>query len=167
MAPAGSYTSSAFGFSVDYPSYAQPSAQDAQSVTWSISGQNGKGDAVITLQGEASGGRSPQQVVSDVQAKAFSAATVAYTIPGAEVGYMDGYGTVYDLLLSPQGGQQVHERVVIEAAIRDDVAVDLIAYSPFTPDQNEHPAPAQLNPEIETAADIFANSVTWPGELPL
>lgn len=164
MPAPGRYTSSEFGFSVEYPSYAAPAAEDDQSVQWAGNDQSGSGPWGIELLGEMANGRAPQQVVDALQQRMFTGATLVFSIPGAEIGYTDGYGGVYDIVVSPQGGQQQHERALIEAAIRDGVAVDLVAFSNFTPDQNPHPIPAQLAPPIELYADVFGNSVTWQGE---
>ncbi len=164
MAPAGRYTSSAFGFTVDYPADAAPSSEDAQSVQWSNEGRGSNGPWGIELSGETANGRTPAQIVDALQQSQFSGAILAFNISGAEIGYADGYGNVYDVVVAPVGGQQQHERVLIEAAIRDGIAVDLVAFSDFTPDKNYHPSPAQLLPAIEFSADLFANSVTWQGE---
>ena len=90
-----------------------------------------------------------------------------FNIIGAELGSTDGYGNVYDLTVTPQGGQQAHLRVVVEVAIRDGVAIESIAESNFTADQNEHPSPAQMEPAIESIMDSIGNTVTWKDETPI
>src|SRR6185437_8426658 len=91
-------------------------------------------------------------------------ASPVFTITGAELGSTAGYGQVYDFTTSPQGGQQQHLRLVVEAAIRDGVAVEMMAASLFIPDQNEHPSPAQMEPRVESLADQVGNTVVWRGE---
>jgi hypothetical protein len=133
-------------------------------VQWCSGSQSGGGPWCIELLAETANGRTSQQIVNALQQRVFAGATIAFNITGAEIGYVDGYGNIYDLVVSPPGGQQQHERAIVESAIRDGVAVDLVAFSDFTPDKSFHPEPAQLLPAIELYADIFGNSVTWRGE---
>jgi len=161
------YTSGALGFTVDYPSWAPPSAQDAQSVSWEGQLKTDNSEYFIKVQAEAANGRTSQQLVRALQQNVMNGATLVFTIGGAELGYDGGSGNVYDGTLSPQGGQQVHERAIIEAAIRDGVAVELVAMSNYKPDANDHPSPASLEPFVEGFADLEGNTVTWKDEQPL
>lgn len=169
LPPQRSYTSSAAGFSVEYPDSLSRliSTNDSQTIGWS--GQfNDGGSFQIVFHGEAANGRTPQQLVQTIQQSQLgNNATLIFALPDTALGYMLGYGAVYDVLATPQGGQQQDLRVAIEATVRNGTAVEMLVASPFTPDHNEHPSPAQLDPRVESMADVLGNTVTWPGESPL
>jgi hypothetical protein len=161
------YTSSTYGFRLEYPAEVSPSQSDAQSVSWSGSLRSDGSQYAFQFQAEPANGRTAEQIVDALQQSKASSATVVFNIIGAELGSTDGYGNVYDLTVTPQGGQQVHLRIVVEAAIRNGVAVELLAESNFVADQNEHPSPAQMEPAIESITDSIGNTVTWKDENPI
>jgi len=167
LPPSHRYTSSAAGFSLEYPDFLNPSTNDSQTIGWS--GQLNNGSSFqISVRGEAANGRSPQQLVQALQQSQLGGnATLVFTIPDAALGYTLGSGAIYDVLVSPQGGQQQDTRVIIEAAVRNGAAVEMLAVSPFAPDKNSHAVPAQLEPAVEQMADTLGNTVTWAGEPPL
>ncbi len=132
-------------------------------MTWKWGGDG----SYIRIDGELIGARTAQQVVQTLQQNVLNGATAEFGVDGAEIGYSAGFGNVYDCMLSPPGGQLTHVRAIVEAAIRDGVAVSLVAVSPFTADQNHIPAPAQLVPTVEWAADVLGNAVAWKNEQPL
>jgi hypothetical protein len=113
--------------------------------------------------GEASGGQSAEQLVAATQQASFPDATFVYQIPGAELGYVPGYGAVYDVTETPASGSQVDERIAITAALHGSVAVVMVSASPLAPDQGEHPNPSQLDPAVAQIADDVGNTVTWKG----
>jgi len=159
------YVSKDFGYSVEYSTdFPQPSS-DASSITFQDSGRGTTGDTII-VKGEAANGRTPQQVVAALQQRAASGASLVFAISGAELGYTDGYGGVYDLTVSPAAGERDHVRLLIEAATRDGVAVELLSESDYVPDQNQFPAPAQMDPAAEYWSDSLGNTVTWRNEPP-
>lgn len=161
------FTSSALGFTLDYPQGVQPAAQDAQSVTWEGQLTSDGSTFYIKFQGAAANNQTPQQLVQALQQSALNGATVVFPIGGSELGYVGGYGNIYDATLSPQGGQQLHVRAIIEAAVRNGVAIEAVTISQYKADANEHPSPASLEPAIEQFADLVGNTVTWQGEQPL
>ncbi len=167
LPPSHLYTSSAAGFSLEYPDFLSPSTNDSQTIGWS--GQLNDGSSFqIVMRGEAANGRSPQQLVQALQQSQLGGnATLVFPIPDAALGYTLGSGTVYDVLVSPQGGQQQDTRVIIEAAVRNGAAVEMLAVSPFTPDKGSHAVPPQLEPAVEQWADMLGNTVTWAGETQL
>jgi hypothetical protein len=108
--------------------------------------------------------------VEDAQSNNFGDATYAYTIPGAQIGYTPGYGNVYDLSVAPNGGASVHERLIIIAAVKGNVAVVFVGMGPFQktdPQTDDHPNPAET--PLVSLGDVEENleSVTWPGDSPL
>jgi len=168
LPPLHRYTSSAAGYSLEYPdSLPSPAVNDAQKIGWS--GTLNDGNSIqIVFSGEPANGRSPQQIVQSMaQSQLGGNATQVFVLPDAALGYALGYGAVYDVLASPQGGQQQDSRYIVEASVVNGTAVELLAESPLVPDKNEHPAPAQLEPFVEGNADSIGNTVTWPGEAPL
>ncbi len=168
LAAQSAFTSSQYGFRLEYPAdFLSPTKSDAQSVSWSATVPSDGSGFALLVQGEAANGRSAQQIVDALQQSKASGATVVFGISGAELGSTDGYGNVYDLTVTPQSGQQAHYRLVIESAVRNGIAVDLLAVSNFTADQNEHPSPAQLEPQVESIADVIGNTVTWKDEPPI
>ncbi len=167
LPPSHLYTSSAAGFSLEYPDFLSPSTNDSQTIGWS--GQFNDGSSFqISVHGEAANGRSSQQLVQALQQSQLGGnATLVFTIPDAALGYTLGSGAIYDVLVSPQGGQQQDTRVIIEAVVRNGTAVEMLAVSPFAPDKGSHAVPAQLEPAVENIADTLGNTVTWAGELQL
>jgi len=124
------YTSKDLGWSVDYydPQQALAGAfsvthQDSGSITWTLVGKRWPGNWPITFQGEKAAGRSPGQIADQLQQASFKDARRAYSIPGAELGYADGYGGVYDITFSQATGTSQRARLVIMVAVRGDVAV--------------------------------------------
>ncbi len=163
------YTSSRYGFSVEYSSAGgTPSQTGAASISWD--GTLGDGSEVSwTILGGPSKGRSAQQIVTSLQTGNFPDAQFVYAIPGAAVGYTAGYGAVYDLSASPTNGQVIHERVVIMVAIRRNLAVAVAGVGPY---QRSTPSDGHPNPADTPLVDLgdfeaSSNSVTWPGESPL
>lgn len=162
-APA-TFVSSALGFSVEYPPRLAPTT-DAQSADWQLQANGDQFE--IKIQGEAASGRTPQQITEALQQNGYGSASLVYTINGAELGYQSGYGNIYDAKISPAGGQPEELHVLIEVAVQNDVAVELIASSAFTPDKNDHAQPAQMVPSAVWDADAFGNSVLWKGGTPM
>ena len=164
------YTSSRFGFSLDYSSSnISPSQVTDSSISWDGMLSDGS-EVTWSVMGSGVNGQTAQQVVDDYQTANLPDAQSAYVIPGAEVGYTPGYGSLYDVDVAPGGGQAVHDRLVVMAAIRGSVAVVVAGLGPYeqsSPSNSGHPNPA-ATPLVELGD--FAEStetVTWPGEPPL
>jgi hypothetical protein len=161
------YTSPRFGFSLQYPSDEAPSKQNDSGVAW-VSRDNSEG---ASIKGMDANGLGPQQIVQNEQQSHYSNATAAYPpsgIPGADLGYMPGYGQVYDVYVS--GGQSQHIRVVIIAAVMNGTGIVLEAEAPFqqTSENNDgHPNPAQLNIVHFPFFHMASSTLTWRGEPPL
>jgi hypothetical protein len=169
MAPE-TYTSSDYGFSLQYSTAnVTPSQEDSSSISWDAQLNDGS-EVSWTFQGTDPNGRDARQIVEDVQSNNFGDATYAYTLPSAELGYTPGYGNVYDLEVAPNGGAAIHERLIIEAAIRNDVAVFFAGMGPYQktdPNTDDHPNPAETPLVGLGDVDLSLESVRWPGEPPL
>jgi len=167
LAPPTRYTSSAYGFSLDYStSNVTPSDMNDHSISWDAQLNDGS-EVTWTFSGTNPNGRDAHQIVDDTQSSNFVDATPAYTIPGADVGYTPGYGNVYDLSVAPNGGASVHDRLIIIAAIKGNVAVVFVGLGPFRktdPQTDDHPNPAET-PLINLGdVDLSLKSVIWPGD---
>jgi len=122
----------------------------------------------ITFTGENANHRNAAQVVEQIQAKSYPNATLAYHIPGAEMGYNDGYGNVYDIRFAAAGGQSARRRLIIIAAVKKGLVVELVSIGPYNPSNwkiNSHPNPA--NTTIVNYFDDIVNTVRFPGDPPL
>jgi hypothetical protein len=157
------YTSSAFGYSLQFGNNLPPPQTDDRSIAW---GGSGSSDAIL-FTGTQTNGQSPAQIVAAVQQDRIPDATSVYQIPGAELGYVPGYGTIYELTATSVNGAETNERIAISAASYGNVAVIKLSASPMAPDTaQEHPNPAQLAPAIAQTSDIIGNTVLWKGMPP-
>lgn len=163
------YTSTRYGFSLDYSPAIPPTQQGASSIAWDGTLSDGS-EVAWSLTGGPASGKSPQQIVNDVQTSSFPDAQQAYTIPGASLGYMPGFGNVYDLSVAPANGQAVDERLVVMAASRGGLVVVVVGEGPYeqsSPNVDSHPNPANTPLVRLGEFEESVNSVTWPGEPPL
>lgn len=169
IAPLPHYTSSAYGFSLYYSTAnIDPSSTDDHSISWDATYHGS--DVNWTFIGTNPNGRDARQIVEDAQSNNFGDASYAYTLPSPTLGDTPGYGNVYDLSVAPNGGEAVHERLFIIAAVKHNVAVVFIAMGPYqqtTPQSDDHPNPAD-SPIVDLGdVAITVQSVTWPGDPPL
>jgi len=162
------YTSSTLGFSVDYydhpelQGHLKVSGQDATSIGWEIDTRSGNFPWVLA--GEKVSGRSAQQVVEGLQQSKFADAQYLYTVPGVTFGVTPGYANVYRISLQASGGQTLEGRLVISAAIKNGVALEVVGVGPYvksTP-ADGHPNPS--NTFITELADETLKNVYWPGD---
>ena len=169
------FTSKTLGWSVDYYDRAPTSErtfgvshQDADLITWTLVDTKYPGSWPITVQGEKAAGRSPQQVLDQLLRARFPDARSDYPIPGAEIGYADGAGAIYDIQFSQPGGSSQRARLALLVTVKNDVAVEIIAVGPYIPNSPSnfgHSNPASTS--IVTYMAHLANDVRWRGEPPL
>ena len=136
-------------FSVNYPA---PNA--AYQVTTRDDGVTAKltaGDGgVLRLFSQPADGRVARQVVRQLIDKQYPNAEIAYELPNAHVGYQLGYGVVADF--QPTGVSTNYQlRVIIMAAVKDDLALIAVAEGPFrrftpTSGRGRRPAPTSRSP---------------------
>jgi hypothetical protein len=164
------YTSSALGYSLDY--YDLPDrqvtfkGQNAGSVQFSYN-TNGGGSFPITFSGEVAGGRTPRQLVDALAKAQFPSAGFVFAVPEAELGNNAGYAGIYDYQSTSATSQTEHLRVVIEAAVKNDVAVEVVAVGPYRPPNpatDGHPNPSLTG--VTFYLDPIGNTVRWKGDQP-
>ena len=161
------YTSSQYGYSLQYSTQnITPSQVTGSTIAWDATLQDNS-EVSWAFTGTNPQGRGAQTIVGDVQANNFPDATLAFTIPGADIGYTPGYGNVYDLTTSPGNGQAVHQRLVVMAAIKRGIAVVVVGLGPYQqtdPQSDGHPSPADTPLVHLGDFQESLESVTWPGD---
>lgn len=107
--------------------------------------------------------RTPKQVLDDLISRSYPAATVAYEIPNAMVGYELGYGIVVDEYPQDPSGDYTRLRIVALAAVKDDYALIAAAIGPyheFSPDFGTgHPSGVNLALALDMGK--YVNSFRW------
>jgi hypothetical protein len=157
------YHSSKYSFSLQYPSNFPPSQSDNSSIGWDLSGRSG--DYTVDVVAGKAGGESAEQIELDLQQNNFSDYQQVYSIPGAEVGYQSGAGSVWDEQVDSLFGSSTDTRLVIMSSVRNGLAIALVGDGPAATSQSNQPDPSGL--PLSSFVDDLANSVTWPGESPL
>ncbi|MHA3023402.1 zinc ribbon domain-containing protein [Mycobacterium sp. BMJ-28] len=161
------FTAADGSFSVSYPS-----TESAYQVTTSDSGVTAVFQAsdggTLRLFSEPARGRSPRDIANALVKRTFPDTKIAYEIPNAMVGYQPGYGLVADCW--PQGAMSSYTRmrVVVIAAVKNDVALVAGAVGPyhaFGPDFGSG-KPSAVGLEIALDMGKYVNSFSWRGDPP-
>src|SRR5206468_3266356 len=137
----GTYTSSAYGFTVQYPDFS-PSRQDDRSLGWDLSG--GSGQYSIDVVAGSAGGRTSERVLDDIISANFPDYSYLYRVPGAELGYNSGAGAVYDGESSSFFGSVSESRVAVLASTRGDLAIAVVGAGDAAQSSSDHPDPSGL-----------------------
>ncbi len=154
-------------FSVAYPgtgsAYVITKDEDGVSATFT----GGDGGA-MELFSVTANGRRAEQIVDDLIREHEPGATVAYVLPNATVGYQLGYGAVLDAY--PQGSTGVgrRTRIVIMAAVKNDLALVGAAVGPyraFRPGDGPN-LPSGANLQLAQDLGKYVNSFQWKGDPP-
>lgn len=153
-------------FSVAYPppGGTYDVTTDANGVTARATTGDG---GVLRLFSEAAGGRVAQQVVNQYLAKQYPGASVAYELPNTMVGYQVGYGVVANFQ-APGLSTKDDMRLIIMAAVKNDLALIAIAEGPFrrfTEEFGPGP-PSSANLEIAMDMNKYVESFSWKGDPP-
>lgn len=151
-------------FEVSYPApgaaYTVTTDDTGVTARW-IAGDGG----TIRLFGIPAGGRPARQVAEQVMNDTFPDAVVDYELPNATVGFQPGYGVVADFLAEKRASPV---RVIIIAAVKDDLALVAVADGPFMqfgPGRGPGmPSPANL--QIAQDMGKYVDSFTWRDEKP-
>lgn len=158
------YTSKALGYSVEYydhtsgPNPVKVAAQDDRSITWQIN------VFPWLINGDKAGGHSAQQVVEAIQKQNFADAQYLYTIPGVTFGATSGYGNVYRVAFKVPGGQTLEARMAIAAAVKNDIAIELVMIGPYAKSTRDDGHPNPSNTALSQFADEALKNVYWPGD---
>jgi hypothetical protein len=154
------YTSSALGYSLDYDGTdnGKPAHSDANGVGWSVQGY------FYEATGQRPAGKSDEELTDAAAAAKFPGAVPAYTIPAAELGYNPGFGRVYDTVLRSPAGQSQKARIVVITAIKNDLAVTVLAVGPYVNITQGHPVPAST--KVVILLRTIMATLTWPGDNP-
>lgn len=153
-------------FSVAYPppGTAYEVTKGPEGVTARYTGGDG---GMIRLFSEPARGRVARRVLTDVMARQFPAATVAYELPNAMLGYQLGYGVVANFQ-RPGLSARLDLRTVVIAAVKNDLALIAIAEGPFRRfSQDFGPGPPS-SANLEVAMDMgqYVESFKWKGDPP-
>lgn len=112
-----------------------------------------------------SSGMNAEQVVNGLVSANAPSASLVYPLSDPLVGYEPGYGAVYDVNVNSSSGTQQEYRLLVMAAIEDNVAVVVWADGPDDASFASLPLldhPSFIDMDIALAGlDVMINSVTW------
>jgi hypothetical protein len=161
------YSSADGSFSVAYPGpgSAYEIFKEDDGVTAKFTGGDG---GVMELFAVPAEGRTAEQVVDDLLHEKQPDATVAYVLPNATVGYQLGYGAVFDVY--PQGASGVARRIriVVMAAVKNDLTLIGAAIGPYHPFRPGDGPSLPSGANLQLAQDLgkYINSFQWKGDQP-
>lgn len=161
------FTAADGGFSVAYP--APGSAYDVTKADDGVTARFLGGDGgVLRLWSQPAAGRSAKEVIGDVLTASYPNARTAYEIPNAMVGYQLGYGVVADLWPQDADTSYSHLRVVLLAAVRNDLALIAGAVGPYRQFSPSFGPGRPSAAGLELALDMghYVNSFAWRGDPP-
>lgn len=160
------FTAPGGDYSVGYPPPGTPyevsTGQDG--VTARYTGGDG---GLMRLYSEPARGRVARRVVTDLLAERYRGASIAYELPNSMVGYQLGYGVFADFQ-KPGPATRFDMRVVVMAAVRNDLALIAVAEGPFRrfgPDFGPGP-PSSANLELAMDLSKYVESFSWKGDPP-
>lgn len=141
LAEVHTYTSSQYGFQVDYTDNLSATANTGDHVTLDETQSDGTVLAEITVTGQQAT-KSPDEMINDALA-GFSSSQYqnvqqALPINGAHIGSVQATGRVYDANLFVQGGQSEHVRIAVLAAVQNGTGVVVTATELFNNNRNDH-----------------------------
>ncbi|WP_029107073.1 zinc ribbon domain-containing protein [Mycobacterium sp. URHD0025] len=152
-------------FSVAYPAggaaYSITTANDGVTADF-LAGDGG----TMQLIGKPAAGRTPKEIATDLLDQTYPDTDVDYEIPNAMVGYHPGYGMVLDSWPQNATGDYMRMRVVILAAVKNDLALIAVATGPY------HAYGPDFGPGIPSGANLdlaldmgkYVNSFRWRGD---
>lgn len=152
-------------FSVSYPAagsaYRITTAADGVTADF-LAGDGG----TMQLIGRPAAGRTPKEIAMAMVEKTYPDADIDYEIPNAMVGYQPGYGMVADSWPQNATGNYMQMRVIIMAAVKDDLALIATATGPyreFGPDFGSG-KPSGANLALALDMGKYVNSFRWRGD---
>lgn len=152
-------------FSVAYPAtgaaYTVTTADDGVTADY-LAGDGG----TLQLVGKPAAGRTPKEIATTLIEGTYPDADMDYEIPNAMVGYQPGYGMVLDSWPQNATGDYMRLRVVILAAIKNDLALIAVATGPYhaySPDFGPG-LPSGANLDLALDMGKYVNSFRWSGD---
>jgi hypothetical protein len=156
------YTSSQFHYRVEYSSdLLQVAQQDATSVTLNAASGDGAVVFIGSRGGDVSG--AIQNAVSGLDSSIFQNLQQVGSIPGAQVGFVQGQGVALaGQFVDPNGGQATPITVMVVAATQNNLTITALG---FGSQDNSSPAtnPFELNGASAQAFDFALTNTIWPG----
>ena len=153
-------------FSVSHP--APGGVYDVSTGDDGVTARMTTGDrGVMRLFSQPAQGRVARQVVEQLLSTEFPEAAVSYELPNAMVGYQVGYG-VAATVQQPGLSAKLARRVIVIAAVKNDLALIALAEGPFhrfSADFGPGP-PSAANLEIAMDMGKYVESFTWNGDAP-
>ncbi|MED5812548.1 zinc ribbon domain-containing protein [Mycolicibacterium sp. 050232] len=152
-------------FSVAYPAtgaaYSVTTADDGVTADF-LAGDGG----TMQLIGKPAAGRTPKEITTTLVEDTYPDTDLDYEVPNAMVGYQPGYGMVLDSWPQNATGDYMRMRVVILAAVKDDLALIAVASGPY------HAYGPDFGPGIPSGANLdlaldmgkYVNSFRWRGD---
>jgi hypothetical protein len=154
-------------FSVSYP--APGAAYDVTVEPNGITAVWTAGDGgTLRLFSQPAEGRNAEQIATALVDSSFPDAQLSYTLPNATVGYQRGFGEVVDFQPMVGSNQSNLLRVIVVAAVKNDLALIAVAAGPFrefTPEFGPGP-PSPANVQIAQDMGKYVNSFSWRGDPP-
>jgi hypothetical protein len=154
-------------FSVSYPvasaAYTVVTEDNGVTATW-----NAGDTGTLRLFSELAQGRSARDIAKALLAERYPDSETSYELPNAMVGFQPGYGEVADEWPVNAKGDDIHLRIIIIVAVKNDLALVAAAVGPyheFGPDFGPGP-PSPANLEIAQDMGKYVNSFNWRGDPP-
>ena len=122
---------------------------------------------LLRLFSQPAQGRVARQLVAQLIAKQYPNAEIVYELPNTTVGYQLGYGVVANFR-RPGMSNSYPMRVIIMAAVKNDLALIAVAEGPFrrfTEDFGPGP-PSAANTQIALDMGKYVDSFSWKGDPP-
>lgn len=161
------FTSTDGAFSVSYP--VEGAAYEVSKHDNGVTAVLQAGDGgTMQLFSRPAGGRTAQQIATDLVNETFPDTKTAYEIPNTMVGYQHGYGLAADLW--PQGAMtsSARMRVIVMVAVKNGLALIAGAVGPyraFGPDFGSG-KPSAANLQLALDMGKYVNSFSWRGDPP-
>lgn len=122
---------------------------------------------LLRLFSQPAQGKVARQLVAQLIAKQYPNAEVVYELPNTTVGYQLGYGVVANFR-QPGMSNSYPMRVIIMAAVKNDLALIAVAEGPFRRfSQDFGPGPpSAANTQIALDMGKYVDSFSWKGDPP-
>lgn len=175
LAAPHTYTSSTYHYTVHY--YNAPGGYDpglasrikvtsttATGIDWSVdlSGADPAGGTwPYGFQGMRANGQSAKQIVQSVASQDAQGGKLVFPIPNPMIGFVPGYGAVYDVQAQTEQGGVIESRFIVMASVHNGLAIVFTALGPYNNQQEEHPDPTDTL--VSVVVSPLVNDVTFPG----